>query len=829
MTDSNVEPVVLSDFEERKAFFENGPTKSDTELCPPEKPICLNIPRARLHPIGDEKLITETCIGEAYVPITELNKILSMKPPDEINKENEQQSCYAFDTAWLAVIGDINKRITLTQEELEPPKKEEKEKEEEENKEEEEKKEKKKTPDVKYRHELVNQDLDTPEPIDLETGLHPDEENKIKEEFVDIDFSTEFTADNVPKIDEKEDSEIDKMFKGIVNIGYKKWIKKEEVNDEEVNDENIETNKEEVNDEDTNREEKYKKNANKILNAFTQIINNEGFKNFSKFFKKFQELGIATDPEKLKKITEDFTKFKEKIKQNPKSSKQVIDKLEQIKKLFSLTTYITHDISQLDDAVIDNYIKPNIINAFDILDDKTLKGGRTYKKKQYKRNKKTQLKKKLYKRKYKKTKYIKKKYIKKKTKRYKGGGYFERLFNNFSRTFLGPNNFFQELMEYGLPLAICGAIIIICGLPFEAIEIEIHPETKNLDSAERNQKKLHEEWFNKDILPHVEKDSNLRFYYNFLDKLKDFMSYSLVDIQSNDNSHFDEYNKKLLKYINNPIFVKGDITFEKLLNTYGGEILLKLIILKDKINEYIYNKVNRDIHHHIIWPIWINDSNSHDYPYTDYFKFIAEQEETITDAQIRGQFDKNLKNIFMRMNIDYFIKSTNIDCDKVDNVVIQKFCDNVKKPMGNINEVTITKHFKEDEIEKLVGRQRHIIQFIKDKIFYLKGENSEVILKDFFENYSTYHKSKNAKENLDAIIWLIWSEYTNMPDEYDIFKVYKDKLFNYNLTRSDDLIKARFLRNLLNVAKRIQEKENKRKNAPVVYTLGTIVDTEHAN
>lgn len=89
------------------------------EKCPENKPICLKISTKRVER-PEEKMIQKKCDGTDYVPIDALETLLKYAPKENTesddfypNEEGHEQHCYFFETAWLIVIKDIEKRIDL--------------------------------------------------------------------------------------------------------------------------------------------------------------------------------------------------------------------------------------------------------------------------------------------------------------------------------------------------------------------------------------------------------------------------------------------------------------------------------------------------------------------------------------------------------------------------------------------------------------------------------------------------------------------------------------------------------------------------------------------
>jgi hypothetical protein len=89
------------------------------EKCPENKPICLKISTKRVER-PEEKMIQKKCDGTDYVPIDALETLLKYAPKENTESEDfdpkeegHEQHCYFFETAWLIVIKDIEKRIDL--------------------------------------------------------------------------------------------------------------------------------------------------------------------------------------------------------------------------------------------------------------------------------------------------------------------------------------------------------------------------------------------------------------------------------------------------------------------------------------------------------------------------------------------------------------------------------------------------------------------------------------------------------------------------------------------------------------------------------------------
>ena len=84
------------------------------ERCPKAKPNCL-----KKSTKNKSILFEEDCSDRPYRPIDALTTILNNYENrddnfgDKTNKEDKEQHCYPFDTAWLAVIKDIEKRLHL--------------------------------------------------------------------------------------------------------------------------------------------------------------------------------------------------------------------------------------------------------------------------------------------------------------------------------------------------------------------------------------------------------------------------------------------------------------------------------------------------------------------------------------------------------------------------------------------------------------------------------------------------------------------------------------------------------------------------------------------
>jgi len=77
--------------------------------CPQDRPICLNKPI--------KKSIEYNCtkIDEKYDPNKRINDIITCQTktcsPDSYNKSNNTENCYSLTTAWLVIIGDLEKKI----------------------------------------------------------------------------------------------------------------------------------------------------------------------------------------------------------------------------------------------------------------------------------------------------------------------------------------------------------------------------------------------------------------------------------------------------------------------------------------------------------------------------------------------------------------------------------------------------------------------------------------------------------------------------------------------------------------------------------------------
>jgi hypothetical protein len=90
---------------------ENQPKLSS---CPQDRPICLNKPIKK--PIEDNcTKIDEKKEKNTYEPNERINDIITCQTktcsPDLYNKSNNTENCYSLTTAWLVIMGDLEKKI----------------------------------------------------------------------------------------------------------------------------------------------------------------------------------------------------------------------------------------------------------------------------------------------------------------------------------------------------------------------------------------------------------------------------------------------------------------------------------------------------------------------------------------------------------------------------------------------------------------------------------------------------------------------------------------------------------------------------------------------